>query len=55
MYTNTWDVVACLVKKSSVRVKAGTSLIALIHEDKYDPNFAFLLAVSITFSNLSKP
>jgi len=44
VYTNTADVVSYLVKNASVPVKAGTSLIPLIHEDKYDPNFAFLLA-----------
>jgi hypothetical protein len=46
VYTNTTDVVSYLVKASSAEVKTGGELIAIIHEDKYDPNFAFLAAVS---------
>jgi len=44
VYTNTTDVVSYLVKTASVHVKTGSSLISLVHEDKYDPNFALLLA-----------
>ncbi|KAJ6592587.1 hypothetical protein B0H19DRAFT_918542 [Mycena capillaripes] len=45
VYTNTEDVVACLVKDAPVKVKTGTpSIIATIHDEKYDPNFAMFLA-----------
>ncbi|KAJ7130072.1 hypothetical protein C8R43DRAFT_670276 [Mycena crocata] len=44
VYTSTAEVVAALVKDAPVKVKAGTSIIETIHEDKYDPNFAFVLS-----------
>jgi hypothetical protein len=48
VYINTSDVVSYLVKTASVKVKAGSDLIPLIHEDRFDPNFAKVLAVSIS-------
>lgn len=45
-YTSTTEVTSYLVKHAPKPVKPGTSFIAKIHEDRYDPNFAKLLAVS---------
>ncbi|KAF7306659.1 GST N-terminal domain-containing protein [Mycena indigotica] len=42
-YTTTADVIAVLVKDAPNKVKAGTSIVQTIHDDKYDPNFAMLL------------
>ncbi|KAJ6577504.1 hypothetical protein B0H19DRAFT_1120164 [Mycena capillaripes] len=44
VYTSTAEAVALFVKEASVKVKTGSAIIELIHEDKYDPNFAMLLA-----------
>ncbi|KAJ6574818.1 hypothetical protein B0H19DRAFT_1254469 [Mycena capillaripes] len=44
VYTSTADVVATLVKDAPNKVKAGSSFIETIHEERYDPNFAMLLA-----------
>lgn len=46
-YTSTEEVTSYLVKHAPKPVKPGTSFIAKIHEDKYDPNFPLLLAVRI--------
>jgi len=43
-YTNTADVTKYLVQNAKNKVKTGSSLIAKIHEDLYDPNFPLLLA-----------
>ncbi|KAK7015877.1 hypothetical protein VNI00_019019 [Paramarasmius palmivorus] len=43
-YTSTKDVIAYLVENASRPVKKGTKLIDIIHEDRLDPNFAFLLS-----------
>ncbi|KAK7064468.1 GST N-terminal domain-containing protein [Favolaschia claudopus] len=43
-HTSTAEVTAALVKDAPIKVKAGSSIIQTIHEDKYDPNFAMLLA-----------
>ena len=47
-YTSTADVTSYLIKHAPKPVKPGTSLVAMIHEDKYDPNFPLFLAVSIS-------
>ncbi|KAJ6627216.1 hypothetical protein B0H10DRAFT_2161300 [Mycena sp. CBHHK59/15] len=44
VYTDTTSVVAALVKDAPVKVAPGTALIQTIHEQKYDPNFAMVLA-----------
>ncbi|KAJ7511294.1 hypothetical protein B0H11DRAFT_2386990 [Mycena galericulata] len=45
IYTNTTDVISALVKDAPVKIKPGSpSIIATIHEAKYDPNFAMFLA-----------
>lgn len=53
VYTNTADVTSYLVKHAPIKVKTGSSLIAQIHEEQYDPNFAFLLAVSLLICPMS--
>ncbi|KAH0838456.1 hypothetical protein J3R83DRAFT_6767 [Lanmaoa asiatica] len=45
-YTTTVEVTSYLVKHAPRPVKPGTSFIAKIHEEKYDPNFPTLLACS---------
>ena len=47
-YTSTAEVTKYLVQNAKSQVKAGSSLIAKIHEDLYDPNFPRLLAVRLT-------
>ncbi|KAF8137933.1 hypothetical protein K438DRAFT_1996590 [Mycena galopus ATCC 62051] len=45
VYTSTTDVIAHLVEQAPRKVKVGTpAIIAAVHDDKYDPNFALLLA-----------
>ncbi|EPQ58625.1 hypothetical protein GLOTRDRAFT_57733 [Gloeophyllum trabeum ATCC 11539] len=45
VYTSTETVTRYLVENASVKVAPGTpSFIAKIHDDQFDPNFAFLLA-----------
>jgi len=45
LYTSTADVTKYLVESASIKVTPGTpSFIEKIHDDQYDPNFAFLLA-----------
>ncbi|KAJ6535138.1 hypothetical protein B0H19DRAFT_1223049 [Mycena capillaripes] len=45
VYTSTADVIAHLVEQAPCKVKVGTpAIIAAVHDDKYDPNFALLLA-----------
>ncbi|KAJ6519540.1 hypothetical protein C8R45DRAFT_25474 [Mycena sanguinolenta] len=44
VYTSTADVTTALVKDAPIKVKAGSGVIKTIHEEKYDPNFAMLLA-----------
>jgi len=41
VYTNTADVTKYLVQNAKNDVKTGSTLIAKIHEDLYDPNFPF--------------
>jgi len=45
-HVSTAEVTSYLLKHAPKPAKPGTSLIAKIHEDKYDPNFALLLARS---------
>ncbi|KIJ68253.1 hypothetical protein HYDPIDRAFT_124532 [Hydnomerulius pinastri MD-312] len=45
-YTSTAEVTSYLVEHAHKRVTPGTSFIAKIHEDRYDPNFPLLLARS---------
>ncbi|KAF7339892.1 GST N-terminal domain-containing protein [Mycena venus] len=44
VYKSTAEVTAVLVKDAPTKVKAGSTIIQTIHEEKYDPNFAMLLA-----------
>ncbi|KAI0282030.1 hypothetical protein BC826DRAFT_1066882 [Russula brevipes] len=44
-YTSTADVINYLVSISSIKVAPETSFTTAVHEDKVDPNFAFLAAV----------
>ncbi|KAJ7655102.1 hypothetical protein DFH06DRAFT_1201604 [Mycena polygramma] len=44
VYTSTAEVVAALAKGAPTKVKAGSSFVETIHDEKYDPNFAMLLA-----------
>ena len=46
VYTDTKTVISYLNKKSSSPVAEATDFADLLHEKKYDPNFALLLAVS---------
>ncbi|KAJ7494853.1 hypothetical protein B0H11DRAFT_2003594 [Mycena galericulata] len=43
-YTSTKDVIARLIKDSTVKVAVGTSIIETVHEERFDPNFAMLLS-----------
>nr|GAT49754.1 predicted protein [Mycena chlorophos] len=45
-YTSTAAVISHLAANAPNKVKAGTSIVETIHDDKYDPNFALLLARS---------
>lgn len=47
-YISTAEVTEYLIMNAKTRVKIGSSLIAKIHEDLYDPNFAKILAVSVS-------
>ncbi|KAJ7659590.1 hypothetical protein DFH06DRAFT_1402591 [Mycena polygramma] len=42
--TSTAEVIAALAKGAPYKVKSGSSLVETIHDEKYDPNFAVLLA-----------
>ncbi|KAJ6519541.1 hypothetical protein C8R45DRAFT_951849 [Mycena sanguinolenta] len=44
VYKTTAEVTSALVKEAPIKVKAGSTIIETIHADKYDPNFALLLA-----------
>ncbi|KAJ7293293.1 hypothetical protein C8J57DRAFT_1490726 [Mycena rebaudengoi] len=44
VYTSTAEVVANLVKDTPVKVPHASSIVETIHEDKYDPSLALLLA-----------
>ncbi|KAJ7275327.1 hypothetical protein B0H12DRAFT_1319100 [Mycena haematopus] len=44
VYRSSAEVTAVLVKDAPIKVKAGSGIIKTIHEEKYDPNFAMLLA-----------
>ncbi|KAJ7659565.1 hypothetical protein DFH06DRAFT_1269111 [Mycena polygramma] len=44
VYTSTAEVIAALAKGAPTKVKSGSSFIETIHDAKYDPNFALLLA-----------
>jgi hypothetical protein len=46
VYTDTASVVSYLNSVAASPVSEPTDFVTLIHEDKYDPNFALLLAVS---------
>lgn len=48
-HISTAEVTSYLLKHAPKPTKSGTSLIAKIHEDKYDPNFALFLAVRVPF------
>ena len=50
VYTDTKSVVSYLNSIAPSPVAKPTSFTDLIHEDKYDPNFALLLAVSESVS-----
>lgn len=56
VYTSTTDVIAHLVEHAPRKVKVGTpAIIAAVHDDKYDPNFALLLAVCVIFHLILPP
>ncbi|KAJ7054307.1 hypothetical protein C8F01DRAFT_502360 [Mycena amicta] len=46
IYTTTADVVAALIKDAPLKVKSSTdpTIIEILHDDKYDPNFALTLS-----------
>jgi hypothetical protein len=46
VYPDTTSATAYIIKHSLSSVTPGSPLIALIHEDKYDPNFAKISLVS---------
>jgi hypothetical protein len=56
VYASTTDVIAHLVEQAPRKVKVGTlAIIAAVHDDKYNPNFALLLAVCIIFHSILPP